>query len=354
MKNIIKLGISAAVGCLFALNVQAGNPDRAGEAGGTQLLINPWAGSSGWGGVNMAGVRGVEAMSFNVAGIMKSPNNSSFAFARTNWLGGSGIGINAFGITQKMGTNKENALGFAITSFDFGDIEFTREDLPEQSGQTFNIQMMNIALGYSHKFSDNITAGLLIRTLTEGIPDATASGVGLDAGVQYVAGENDRMKFGVALRNIGPSMRFSGNGLAARGILENSDNTLTLEKRAADFEMPSVLNIAASYDLFTDSTTSNTFTIAGSYTSNAFSKDQFGAGVEYSFRRFAMIHAGYVYEDGMFKENERTTAFTGLSFGGSLEVPFGKEKNRRFGLDYSYRLSNPFGGTHSFGAHLGI
>ncbi len=352
--NIVKLSISAALGLLLALNVQAGNPDRIGEAGGTQLLINPWAGSSGWGAANMAGIRGVEAMSYNVAGIIKNPNNTSFAFARTNWLGGAGVGINAFGLAQKVGADKEHAFGLSITSFDFGDIKLTRENQPEEGNATFNVQMMNIALGYSHKFSENITAGLLIRTLTEGIPDATASGVGLDAGVQYVAGQNDRTKFGVALRNIGPTMRFSGNGLAARGLLEGSDNSITVEKRSADFEMPSVLNIAASYDLFSDSTTTHGFTIAGSFTSNAFSKDQVAAGVEYSYRRFVMLHAGFVYEAGMFNAANRTTAFAGPSAGVSFDFPFGKEKNRRFGIDYSYRVTNPFAGTHSFGARLGI
>jgi hypothetical protein len=354
MRNILKLSISAALGCLFAFNVQAGNPDRVGEAGGTQLLINPWAGSSGWGAANTAGIRGIEAMSYNVGGVINSKYNTNFAFARTNWMGGSGVAINAFGLTQKLGTDKENALGLTITSFDFGDIKFTKENQPEESNATYAVQMMNIALGYSHKFSDNISAGVLIRTLTEGVPDATAQGIGLDAGVQYTAGENDRVKFGVALRNVGPSMKFTGNGLAIRGLPEGSDHTITLEKRSADFEMPSVLNIAGSYDLFSDSTTSNIFTLAGSYTSNAFSKDQFAVGVQYSLRNFLMLHAGYVYEPGMFKKSERTTAYSGPSAGISLDVPFGKEKNRRFGIDYSYRVTNPFAGTHSFGAHLSL
>jgi hypothetical protein len=34
----------------------AGNKDRAGEAGASELLINPWARSSGWGGANTASV----------------------------------------------------------------------------------------------------------------------------------------------------------------------------------------------------------------------------------------------------------------------------------------------------------
>ncbi|MBK5284896.1 MAG: DUF3308 domain-containing protein, partial [Bacteroidia bacterium] len=43
--------------CVFIVlysvtTVLAGNNDRAGQAGATELLINPWARSSGFGGAN--------------------------------------------------------------------------------------------------------------------------------------------------------------------------------------------------------------------------------------------------------------------------------------------------------------
>ena len=47
----------------------AGNEDRSGQAGAPELLINPWAASSGWGNAGMSFVKGVEAMYGNVAGI---------------------------------------------------------------------------------------------------------------------------------------------------------------------------------------------------------------------------------------------------------------------------------------------
>ncbi len=47
----------------------AGNKDRSGQAGASELLINPWARSAGWGSVNIAGVRGLESMYVNIAGL---------------------------------------------------------------------------------------------------------------------------------------------------------------------------------------------------------------------------------------------------------------------------------------------
>ena len=54
--------------CSLALigTVQAGNPQRAGSAGASELLINPFARSAGWGGVNVAGVSGVDASFMNI------------------------------------------------------------------------------------------------------------------------------------------------------------------------------------------------------------------------------------------------------------------------------------------------
>jgi hypothetical protein len=352
MRNIFKKGILLLAGTLVAAGVEAGNPDRAGQAGATQLLINPWARSSGWGGVHTAGVRGIESMNFNPAGLTGNRQKTEIGFAHTVWLSGMGIGINAFGLNQKLG--EYNAIGLAITSFDFGDIKVTREDQPEESGATYNITMLNVGLSYAHKFSDNISTGITVRTVAEGVPDASAQGVSLDAGIQYTAGDNERTKFGVALRNVGPPMRFSGNGLSSRGTLEGYEGSMTLQRRSDEFELPSVLTIGISYDLFSDTSNANMFTVAGNFTSNAFSKDQFGVGLQYSFKSYLSLRAGYVYEPGMLKKETQTSAYSGPSAGVSLDVPFGKDGIHRFAIDYSYRMSGSFKGTHTFGARIGI
>jgi hypothetical protein len=164
MKNIVRTGILVLAGALTAAGVQAGNPDRAGQAGATQLLINPWGRSAGWGGTYVAGVRGVEALNLNPAGLGGARNKTEIGLSHTSWLSGMGVGINSFGFSQKLGKdeNAENSLGLTIMAFDFGDVKFTTEDVPEESGATYNITMMNIGLGYAHKFSDNISTGFTI------------------------------------------------------------------------------------------------------------------------------------------------------------------------------------------------
>ena len=66
-KYIAAITFSVAL-LLPSYNLLAGNPDRSGQAGASELLINPWAGSSSWGGANIACTRGLESIYTNVAG----------------------------------------------------------------------------------------------------------------------------------------------------------------------------------------------------------------------------------------------------------------------------------------------
>ena len=56
---------------LAGLSIQtyAGNKERIGQAGANQLLINPWASTSGFGGANSAFAEGTDAFNLNIAGI---------------------------------------------------------------------------------------------------------------------------------------------------------------------------------------------------------------------------------------------------------------------------------------------
>ncbi|TND03928.1 MAG: hypothetical protein FD123_3887 [Bacteroidetes bacterium] len=333
---------------------KAGNEDRAGQAGATELLINPWARSAGWGGANSASVRGLEAQFLNVAGTAFT-RKTELLFCHTRWLVGAGININSFGLTQRVG--ETGAIGLGVMSMDFGDIPITTVDLPEGGLGTYSPQFTNIALSYAKGFSESIYGGLTVKGISEALPDVAARGVALDAGIQYVTGKYENVKFGISLKNVGPRMRFTGDGLSFRGTSPNNSYSMTLEQRSAEFELPSLVNIGAGYDLYfsKDSTTmkNHRVSFAGNFTSNSFGKDQFIFGVEYAWKSLVMVRGGYNYEDGITSQENRTTVFTGPSAGISIELPF-TEKKSTFAIDYSYRATNPFQGVHSFGARINL
>jgi hypothetical protein len=356
MKRTIKSTLTLTLASLALCgSLFAGNEDRAGQAGGTELLINPWARSSGWGGANTASCRGLESQFLNVAGTAFT-KKTELLFTHTEWLVGTDIKISSFGITQKVGST--GVLGLGIMAMNFGDIDITTVDLPEGGIGTYSPQFINIGLSYAKAFSDNIYGGLLIRGITEAISDVRARGIALDAGIQYVTGKWDHIKFGISLRNVGPKMKFQGDGLSFKTPLPNGGSgTMTVEQRSEPFELPSMVNIGGSYDIYFSKDTTNMkmhrLTLAGNFESNSFSKDMFKIGAEYGFKSWLMVRAAYSLEQDILKKEDRTNVYTGPSAGFTLELPFGKSGST-FALDYSYRFTDPFQGTHSIGARINL
>lgn len=330
---------------LTAIDSNAGNKDRSGQAGASELLINPWARSSGWGGVNTANAMGLEATFSNIAGVAFT-KKTELVFAYTRWFEGSGININAFGFSQKVGSL--GVIGLTVFSMGFGEIERTTVDQPEGGIGTYSPKLMNIGFFYSRAFSNSIYGGVIVKIISETTDDISGTGVAIDAGIQYVTGKTDNIRFGISLKNIGPTMKFSGDGMSFRNTASGYQSTD--EHRSADFELPSLLNIGASYDF---KLTDHRLTIAGNFRANAFTKDEYTLGLEYAFKSYLMLRGSYTYEDGIFSKDNRTTAYIGPSAGITIQAPLNK-KGSTFSIDYSYRFSNPYKGTHTIGARINL
>ncbi|MCB0646535.1 MAG: PorV/PorQ family protein [Saprospiraceae bacterium] len=344
MKRFIK-GVFIAL--LMPSLLVAGNPDRQGESGAGELLFNPWARSSGLHGLNVSSVMGVEAMNLNIAGLSRVLKGE-IVLSNNRIFEGTGLQMNAGGYASKMGEN--GTLGISISSLQFGDIEITTVDQPEGTGGTFSPNFFNIALGYSYMYANKISVGLLVRGITESMPDLTAFGFSVDAGVQYVSGEKDNFRLGIALRNIGSPMKFGGQGLAFQGpnidpSVGGSEYNLTYYQRAEGFQLPSLLNIGLSYDFYVGQ--KDFLRVLGNFTSNTFARDEIGGGLEFSFRNILMLRAAYKHtltQDGSAFKND---VYTGFAAGGSVLLPIAKGSDQKVGIDYAYRATNPFKGTHN-------
>jgi len=351
MKKIYKISILAIILLLSFSRMNAGNVDRSGQAGADELLIDPWARSSGWGGANSSCDRGLESIYLNVAGTAFI-DKTELIFSRTNWLVGSGVNINNFGLSQRV--SKTGVLSFAVMAMSFGEIPITTIESPDGGNGTFSPSLMNISICYAKAFSNSIYGGINLKIISESISDMSAQGVAIDAGIQYVTGKADNIKFGISLKNVGPTMKFTGDGLSLRTNLTTMGitNEFTVEQRSADFELPSLLNIGAAYDFIINK--NNKITLAGNFTSNSFTNDQYILGLEYSLKTYVQLRAGYDYENGITKASTRTTAYTGPCAGFTVEVPLNKEKKSSFGIDYSYRATDPFQGTQSIGVRINL
>ena len=327
----------------------AGNKDRAGQAGANELLVNPWAASSGWGNAGMACIKGVDAMWSNVAGISFT-NSMDIDFSYTNWLAGSGTSVVSFGFLTRV--SESIVAGLSVMSMSFGEIQKTTTENPDGGLGTYKPSLMNINIAVAKSFSNSIHGGFVLKIISESIADMDGTGVAMDAGIQYVTGITDNIHFGIALKNIGPTMKYSGDGLAIQTLFDGMSSSITVVQRADEFELPTQLNIAAAYDFNFEN--ASRLTLAFNFNSNAFSKDQFIGGIEGSFRDILMLRAGYTFESGVTKNIEDadcTNVNRGLSLGATVQAPLNK-KGLKVCIDYSYRDTAHWKGTHSVGARI--
>jgi len=340
---------------LFACSVHAfaGNKDRSGQAGATELMLNPWAQSTGVFAMNVGNVSGMEAMKNNIAGLALV-EKTEIGVSDAIYLTGTGVNIANAAIAEKLGN--AGVIGLNIMSMGFGDITMTDYNNPEGFG-TYHPQFLNIQLGFAKEFSNSIRAGLAATFVSEQVTNVGATGACFDAGVQYVTGKRDNFHFGITLRNMGTNMRFSGNGFAITTDNQpQSQNTytVTLQYPSDKFEMPTNLNIGMAYDFFLDEyhlkskddTPKHRLTVIADFQSNSFNNDYLGAGVEYSFREMVMLRAAYRYENGIGNEATTTTMFTGFACGATVQKRLG-ENGPVLAIDYSYRPTmRPANGVH--------
>jgi hypothetical protein len=323
----------------------AGNPDRQGEAGANQLLINPWARCAGLHATNTANTSGAEALYLNVAGLARI-SGTQLQLGHTRYI--ADINLNALGFAQRVG-NGGGTFGISLVAMDLGEFESTTTDNPGGSGATYSPTYFNMGISYAHLFANKVSVGITAKLVNESVSNAGARAFALDAGVQYITGKDDNFKFGISLRNVGSKMQFRGEGLSKQ--LPNPgpvDYNNTYYERSTAYELPSQLNIGASYDWLLGKT--NRLTLLGNFTSNAFSRDQVGGGLELSVSKMFGLRVGYKAE--LDAPEAEATIDNGMSAGVSFSTPVRKGSDTRIALDYGYRQTKIFNGIHNLGLRL--
>lgn len=354
---------------LVSGNLIAGNPDRSGGAGATQLNINPYARTAGMGGVNTSWVKGIESFNLNIAGLAYT-TKTDVAFSRMNYLQGTGVAINNFGIAQAVGENGDGGvIGLGFAAWDFGSIPITTFENPDGTLPTFSPQVLNIGASYAKKFSNSITGGFLLRLISEGIQDAKATGLAFDFGVQYQTSLNPKnpakkikkedFHLGISMRNIGPDMKFSGDGLSFRAIVASTGADRKAYFGADQFNLPTLVNIGLGYDMRLDKTEDtyhHRLTSSFNFQYNAFESNVLGLGLEYAYKEMAMFRTAYNFTNtGEFVSDPNNPTYkspvVGLWAGATFQMPVTKG-GTRMAVDYAYAPTHIFNGIHTLGLRL--
>ena len=303
------------------------NTNRAGTSGAAELLVPLTAHYSALGGSTtgvLSGVNGVEALYANPAGLTNNQGTSAL-FSRLQYV--EDIGVNYFGVAQRFGNNN---LALTISAWDMGTLHRQTEESPEKiDGITFRVSFVNVGFSYARVFTDRISAGVTLKVINDTIDDLTATGIVFDAGMTYVVGESG-LRFGVALKNIGNELQYSGTGLGRRVQLPDqqknaSVNAVQLEAEGVQY--PTLLNFGLAYER--EVATNTTVAVLGNFRSNSFEDDEFSGAVELGYNKLLYLRGGYE-----FTIQDAITMYRGYSFGGGLRMSLAGT-GTALSLDYS-------------------
>jgi len=327
---------------MASMQMFAGNESKIGTAGASEILLPVGARETAMGGTGLAMMDGVESIHWNPAGFAGGWDGSSVSamFSHMDYLATTKLDYAAIGLNLGDVGN----IGLSLRSFSWGDIQETTEDQPDGTGRTFSPSYLTLGLTYGKSLTDRISIGFTGKFISETILRTSATGFALDAGVIYKvggAGPLSGLRFGVALKNIGPNMQFSGDDLARTAVPPNSAPgavAVPMSFTSQSFEIPSSFEMGVGYDYKLE----EDHRLSGNVQFNNmnFGSDQYRIGGEYSYKEILFLRGGYVGTSG-------TTAQ--YVFGGT----FGVGVNYDLGgivveADYAYMAARIFDGINMF------
>ncbi len=334
-----------------------GQGARNGTAGASQLLIPQGARYLSGGGAT-ANALGMDAVYWNPAGLSRAETNISAIFSRRSYI--ADIGINFMGVGLKMGGF--GSLAVSARTFDIGEIEVTDVFNPDGTGQIFEPSVFVIGATYSRLLTDRTSIGLNLNYLNESFTGIGATGITIDAGIQYHTFLNvPGLSIGVVLKNFGPTMAYGGPGLWVEATVTGSDRATEWYKvEAAAFDMPFAMDLGASYRL---NLGPGSLDLGLTFENNSSAQDEYRMLAQFNIGnlasvRFANMMAAKASEEiqvdigGDIDQVEMTNIFASYSFGASLNLK--PLTGIGLSIDYAFIATEFFNDNQVFALRLDL
>lgn len=280
--------IAILVPMLISTVAEAGSKRRRGTAGAQELMIPMGSRGTAMSGAFVAGITGIEAAQWNIAGIAGMSGSGEAMFTHSSWI--ADIGITYAAVASSFGG--KNIFGISLKSLDFGDIPVTTAEQPGGTGELFSPSYVTLGFMYSRRMTDRILFGTEFKIVNESIMRESAVGFAIDAGVQYKTSANG-IKIGASVRNLGLNMIFDGPDLEEFHTPEDTEPGTNTEPRRIslqEFELPSTFELGIAYgplDLG-----AGKLEICASFLNNNFSYDEYRFGAEINVMDMLYARAG--------------------------------------------------------------
>ncbi|MCG3120844.1 MAG: hypothetical protein ALAOOOJD_03739 [bacterium] len=351
--TFLLIGVMMAV-MVSSLSAQEGRNKRVGSAAATELLIPVGARDLAMGGASLATTSGVDAIYWNPAGLARQGAAAEGTFTTLSYLADINVNYGAVGINfAGFGT-----VGISVKALDFGDIPLTTNDDPENSsGRSFSPTFLTLGLTFSRAFTDAITFGTSFKLISEKMARVNGSGFAIDLGVQYHSiGGLKGLDLGVAMKNIGPQVKFDGSGLLRSGTATNGNRPEQFySSKAATFELPSSVELGLAYSRQMNETM--TWGVNGTFANNNLGLDGYRGGAELTYHGDKI---GFAARGGLelspdagqdLNDNTIDDSIFGPTFGFGLNY---KAPGIALTLDFAYRQTDFFDSNKMFSVKFGF
>ncbi len=323
-----------------------GGQNRAGTSGAPELKIPIGARYLAMVGAPIASVSGLEAIYWNPAGVDFTPTDANAMFSYRQYIADMNMDFAA--VSGRLGELGTFALSFR--ALNIGDINVTTMDQPDGTGQIISPNYFVLGLTYSKQLTDRISVGANFNLINESIDRVNASGFSFDFGVEY-RNLFDVPGFGVGIvvKNLGPTIQFSGNGLYIQANDPNSTRGQTFYQiDAASAELPSEIGIGLSYvRQFNDE---NKVTLSTTFQNNNYSYDDYKVGLEYAYKEVLYVRGGYLFSPE--STDETPNIFQNYALGVGVNT---KEfSSLDLSVDYAYLPAKYFDANNVFSIRFGF
>ncbi len=314
--------------------VFAGSEIKLGTAGGQELLIPIGSRGTALGGSVVANPSGLEAIYWNPAGLAALEGTEVMAM-HMPYIADVDVNFGAIATSiEGFGT-----LGFSAKIVSIGKMEETTEDAPDGTGRIYEPTLSVVGLSYAKQLTANVALGVNGFWVSERIFEVSANGASFDFGVTFDPKWHG-MQMGIAIKNYGPDMSFSGPGFD-RSYEEAGRRRLA--GHPSTFSLPSHMDIGLAYPLYNQER--NSVMLSGNFRSNNFSEDHLQGGAEYAYDNKYFLRAGYNY-------SQQTDYIYGLSLGGGLTYSLGTDT--KLTVEYAWTQTDTFDDNQYFTLRLGF
>ena len=320
-----------------------------GSAGAQFLQIFGGTHGSALAGAFTAYQGSVQSLFWNPAGI-REVERTSINITHAEYF--AGINYENVAIAIPVGYGTIGIHGIGLLS---GNIDETTVEEDEGTGDTFTANDYAVGISFARAMTNKFDAGVTLKLINQSLAKVSATSWAFDIGALYKTGLFANLRIGFSVRNFGPDMQYSGEGL--EGLIERSDVVGAEEDVkyglvSEEYSLPMSFHLGAVMDFKVSN--SSKILLNFDATNSIDQKESIVTALEWQIPDFIYIAMGHANINALFQSNASDEDLggnmRGFTFGGGIN--FGKFTGNPFWVEYSWEDHKYLKAIHRVGLEL--